>query len=412
MSSINENYLLLESSYLFAEIDNRVEKYQNENPDANIIRMGIGDVTKPLPPAIIDKFKTGVDEMGQAETFRGYGPYRGYDFLIEGIINHDFTPRGIQLDNEEVFVSEGAKPDTGNIQEIFGVNNVVAVTDPVYPVYVESNIMAGRGGPMGEDGKYEGLVYLPCTEENGFVPELPEKPVDLIYLCFPNNPTGTVLTKDELTKWVNYARESKAVILFDAAYEAYIQEEDIPRSIYEIEGAKEVAIEFRSFSKNAGFTGIRCAYTVVPKELVGYDSDGNPHSLNELWYRRLTTKFNGVSYPIQVAASGTYTPQGQREIKDLVDYYMKNAAIIRESLTEIGLSVYGGVNSPYIWIKTPDGIDSWDFFDLLLEKAHIVGTPGVGFGPSGEGYLRLTAFNTLENTKKAMERITRLQEEI
>jgi len=412
MSSINENYLLLESSYLFAEIDTRVEKYQNENPDANIIRMGIGDVTKPLPPAIIDKFKTGVDEMGQAETFRGYGPYRGYDFLIEGIINHDFTPRGIQLDNEEVFVSEGAKPDTGNIQEIFGVNNVVAVTDPVYPVYVESNIMAGRGGPMGEDGKYEGLVYLPCTEENGFVPELPEKPVDLIYLCFPNNPTGTVLTKDELTKWVNYARESKAVILFDAAYEAYIQEEDIPRSIYEIEGAKEVAIEFRSFSKNAGFTGIRCAYTVVPKELVGYDSDGNPHSLNELWYRRLTTKFNGVSYPIQVAASGTYTPQGQREIKDLVDYYMKNAAIIRESLTEIGLSVYGGVNSPYIWIKTPDGIDSWDFFDLLLEKAHIVGTPGVGFGPSGEGYLRLTAFNTLENTKKAMERITRLQEEI
>lgn len=412
MSSINENYLLLESSYLFAEIDTRVEKYQNENPDANIIRMGIGDVTKPLPPAIIDKFKTGVDEMGQAETFRGYGPYRGYDFLIEGIINHDFTPRGIQLDKEEVFVSEGAKPDTGNIQEIFGVNNVVAITDPVYPVYVESNIMAGRGGPMGEDGKYEGLVYLPCTEENGFVPELPEKPVDLIYLCFPNNPTGTVLTKDELTKWVNYARESKAVILFDAAYEAYIQEEDIPRSIYEIEGAKEVAIEFRSFSKNAGFTGIRCAYTVVPKELVGYDSDGNPHSLNELWYRRLTTKFNGVSYPIQVAASGTYTPQGQREIKDLVDYYMKNAAIIRESLTEIGLSVYGGVNSPYIWIKTPDGIDSWDFFDLLLEKAHIVGTPGVGFGPSGEGYLRLTAFNTLENTKKAMERITRLQEEI
>jgi len=374
--------------------------------------MGIGDVTKPLPPAIIDKFKTGVDEMGQAETFRGYGPYRGYDFLIEEIINHDFTPRGIQLDKEEVFVSEGAKPDTGNIQEIFGVNNVVAITDPVYPVYVESNIMAGRGGPMGEDGKYEGLVYLPCTEENGFVPELPEKPVDLIYLCFPNNPTGTVLTKDELTKWVNYARESKAVILFDAAYEAYIQEEDIPRSIYEIEGAKEVAIEFRSFSKNAGFTGIRCAYTVVPKELVGYDSDGNPHSLNELWYRRLTTKFNGVSYPIQVAASGTYTPQGQREIKDLVDYYMKNAAIIRESLTEIGLNVYGGVNSPYIWIKTPDGIDSWDFFDLLLEKAHIVGTPGVGFGPSGEGYLRLTAFNTLENTKKAMERITRLQEEI
>lgn len=412
MSSINENYLLLESSYLFAEIDNRVLKYQNENPDTNIIRMGIGDVRKPLPPAIIDKFKTGVDEMSRAETFKGYGPYRGYDFLIEEIIKHDFTPRGIQLDNEEVFVSEGAKPDTGNIQEIFGVNNVVAVTDPVYPVYVESNIMAGRGGPMGEDGKYEGLVYLPCTEENGFVPELPETSVDLIYLCFPNNPTGTVLNQEQLAKWVNYAKENKAVILFDAAYEAYIQEADVPHSIYEIEGAKKVAIEFRSFSKNAGFTGTRCAYTVVPKELVGYDSHGNPHSLNQFWYRRLTTKFNGVSYPIQVAASAVYSPQGQKEIKELVDYYMKNAAIIRESLTKIGLNVYGGVNSPYIWIKTPGGIDSWDFFDLLLEKAHIVGTPGVGFGPSGEGYLRLTAFNTLENTEEAMDRINKLQEEI
>lgn len=412
MSYINENYLLLESSYLFSEIDNRVEKYQNENPDADIIRMGIGDVTKPLPKEIIDKFKIGVDEMGRTETFKGYGPYRGYDFLIDVIIKHDFTPRGIQLDNEEVFISEGAKPDTGNIQEIFGVNNVVAVTDPVYPVYVESNIMAGRGGPMGEDGKYEGLIYLPCTEENGFVPELPETPVDLIYLCFPNNPTGTVLNREQLVKWVNYAKENKAVILFDAAYESYIQEEDVPHSIYEIEGAKEVAIEFRSFSKNAGFTGTRCAYTVVPKELMGYDSDGNPHSLNQLWYRRLTTKFNGVSYPIQVAASAVYSTQGQKAIKELVNYYMKNAAIIRESLTEIGLNVYGGINSPYIWIKTPDGIDSWEFFDLLLIKAHIVGTPGVGFGPSGEGYLRLTAFNTLENTKEAMNRITKLQEEI
>ncbi len=412
MSSINENYLLLESSYLFAEIDNRVEKYQNENPDTDIIRMGIGDVTKPLSKAIIDKFKIGVDEMGRTKTFKGYGPYRGYDFLIEEIIKHDFTPQGIQLDNEEVFISEGAKPDTGNIQEIFGVDNVVAVTDPVYPVYVESNIMAGRGGPMGEDGKYKGLVYLPCTEENGFVPELPETPVDLIYLCFPNNPTGTVLNREQLAKWVNYAKENKAVILFDAAYEAYIQEEDVLHSIYEIEGAKEVAIEFRSFSKNAGFTGTRCAYTVVPKELMGYDSDGNPHSLNQLWYRRLTTKFNGVSYPIQVAASAIYSPQGQKEIKELVNYYMKNAVIIRESLTEIGLNVYGGINSPYIWIKTPNGIDSWAFFDLLLEKANIVGTPGVGFGPSGEGYLRLTAFNTLENTKEAMNRITKLQEEI
>lgn len=410
MSSINENYLLLESSYLFAEIDNRVTKYQNENPDTDIIRMGIGDVTKPLPPAVIDKFKAGVDEMGRAETFMGYGPYRGYDFLIDEIIKHDYQARGIKLDNKEVFVSEGAKPDSGNIQEIFDVDNVVAVTDPVYPVYVESNIMTGRGGAMGEDGKYEGLVYLPCTEENGFVPELPQTHVDLIYLCLPNNPTGTVLNRDELAKWVNYARENKAVILFDAAYEAYIQEDDIPHSIYEIDGAKEVAIEFKSFSKNAGFTGTRCAYTVVPKELVGYDSNGNSHSLNDLWYRRLTTKFNGVSYPIQVAAAAIYSPQGQEEVNDMITYYMKNAAIIRESLTEIGLNVYGGVNSPYIWIKTPDGIDSWEFFDLLLEKAYVVGTPGVGFGPSGEGYLRLTAFNTLENTKKAMDRIAKLQE--
>lgn len=412
MSFINENYLLLESSYIFAEIDNRVEKYQSENPDADIIRMGIGDVTKPLPKAVVEKFKEVVDEMGHGKTFRGYGPYRGYDFLINEIIKHDYTPLGVELDNEEVFVSEGAKPDTGNIQEIFGTGNVVAVTDPVYPVYVESNIMAGRGGPMGEDGKYEGLVYLPCTEENGFVPELPETPVDLIYLCLPNNPTGTVLNKEQLAKWVDYARENKSVILFDAAYEAYIQEDNIPHSIYEIDGAKEVAIEFRSYSKNAGFTGTRCAYTVVPKELVGYDIKGNAHSLNELWYRRLTTKFNGVSYPVQVAASAIYSSEGQKEIGDLVEYYMKNATTIRESLTEIGLNVYGGVNSPYIWIKTPGEIDSWDFFDLLLEKAHIVGTPGVGFGPSGEGYLRLTAFNTHENTQNAMARIRKLQEEI
>jgi len=405
---INENFLLLKSNYIFAEIDNRVEKYEKENPDANIIRMGIGDVTKPLPEAVIKGFKQGVDEMGKAETFKGYGPYRGYDFLIEEIIKNDYAPLGIQLDFEEVFVSEGAKPDTGNIQEIFGINNVVAVTDPVYPVYVESNIMAGRGGPMGEDGKYEGLVYLPCTEENNFIPELPETQVDLIYLCYPNNPTGTVLTREQLAKWVDYARENKSVILFDAAYEAYVQEEDIPRSIYEIEGAKEVAIEFRSFSKNAGFTGTRCAYTVVPKELMGFDASGNPYSLNELWFRRLTTKFNGVSYPVQMAAKAIYSEEGQKEIKELVSYYMKNAAIIKESLEKIGLNVYGGTNSPYIWIKTPNKMDSWEFFDLLLNEANVVGTPGVGFGPSGEGYFRITAFNTLENTKEAMERISNL----
>jgi LL-diaminopimelate aminotransferase len=405
---INENYMLLKSSYIFAEIARRVEKYQNEHPDADIIRMGIGDVTRPLPKAVVDEFKHAVDEMGQAETFRGYGPEQGYEFLIEEIIKNDYAPRGIQLDNDEVFISDGAKCDTGNIQEIFGLDNVVAVTDPVYPVYVESNIMAGRGGPMGEDGKYQGLVYLPCTEENGLVPELPKEDVDLIYLCFPNNPTGTALTKEHLAKWVNYARENKAIILFDAAYEAYIREDNIPHSIYEIEGAKEVAIEFRSFSKNAGFTGTRCAYTVVPKEVMGYDLDGNAQSLNPLWNRRQTTKFNGVSYPIQAAAKAVYSPEGQKEIKESIDYYMQNAAIIRESLKNIGLKVYGGVNSPYIWVKTPNNMDSWAFFDLLLNEAHVVGTPGVGFGPSGEGYFRITAFNTLENTEEAMSRISQL----
>ena len=405
---INENYLLLKSSYIFAEIAHRVEKYQNEHPDADVIRMGIGDVTRPLPKAVVNEFKHAVDEMGQAETFRGYGPEQGYDFLIEEIIKNDYAPRGIQLDNDEVFISDGAKCDTGNIQEIFGLDNVIAITDPVYPVYVETNIMAGRGGPMGEDGKYQGLVYLPCTEENDLVPALPQEDVDLIYLCFPNNPTGTALTKEQLAKWVNYAKENHAIILFDAAYEAYIREDNIPHSIYEIEGAREVAIEFRSFSKNAGFTGTRCAFTVVPKEVVGYDEDGNPHSLNPLWNRRQTTKFNGVSYPIQAAAKAVYSPEGQREIKESIDYYMQNAEIIRESLTKIGLKIYGGVNSPYIWVKTPNGMDSWEFFDILLDKAHVVGTPGVGFGPSGEGYFRLTAFNTLENTKEAMSRISKL----
>lgn len=405
---INENYLLLKSSYIFAEIARRVEKYQNDNPDANVIRMGIGDVTKPLPKAVIEEFKNAVDEMAKGESFRGYGPEQGYEFLIEEIIKNDYTPRGIELDNGEVFISDGAKCDTGNIQEIFGLNNVVAVTDPVYPVYVETNIMAGRGGPMGEDGKYDGLVYLPCTEENDFVPELPKTHVDLIYLCYPNNPTGTALTKEQLAKWIDYARENGSIILFDAAYEAYVQEDNIPHSIYEIEGAKEVAIEFRSFSKNAGFTGTRCAYTVVPKEVMGFDSSGNPYSLNPLWNRRQTTKFNGVSYPVQMAAKAVYLKEGQKEIKEYIGYYMKNAAIIRESLAKLGLNIYGGVNSPYIWVKTPNNMDSWEFFDLLLNKAHVVGTPGVGFGPSGEGYFRITAFNTLENTKEAMERISNL----
>jgi len=405
---INENYLLLESNYIFSEINQRVDKYQEDNPDADIILMGIGDVTRPLPEAVIEKFSAAVDEMGKKETFRGYGPEQGYDFLMEQIIKHDYTPLGINLSTDELFISDGAKCDTGNIQEIFGLENTVAVTDPVYPVYVDSNVMAGRTGPMGENGRYQKLVYIPCTEDNDFVPELPDTPVDLIYLCFPNNPTGTALTKEQLKEWVDYARENNAIILFDAAYEAYIQEDNIPHSIYEIEGAREVAIEFRSFSKNAGFTGTRCAYTVVPKEVVGFDKEGNPHSLNALWNRRQTTKFNGVSYPIQVAASAVYSPEGQKEIKESIDYYMKNASIIRENLSSIGLRVYGGINSPYIWIKTPGDMDSWQFFDLLLNEAHVVGTPGIGFGPSGEGYLRLTAFNTLENTEEAMDRISKL----
>ncbi|BDZ68829.1 LL-diaminopimelate aminotransferase [Methanobacterium ferruginis] len=405
---INENYLLLESNYIFSEINQRVDKYQEDNPDADIILMGIGDVTRPLPEAVIEKFSAAVDEMGKKETFRGYGPEQGYDFLMEQIIKHDYTPRGITLSKDELFISDGAKCDTGNIQEIFGLGNTVAVTDPVYPVYVDSNVMAGRTGPMGENGRYQKLVYIPCTEDNDFVPELPDTPVDLIYLCFPNNPTGTALTKAQLKEWVDYARENNSIILFDAAYEAYITEDNIPHSIYEIEGAREVAIEFRSFSKNAGFTGTRCAYTVVPKEVMGFDSEGNPHSLNALWNRRQTTKFNGVSYPIQVAASAVYSPEGQKEIKESIDYYMKNASIIRENLSSIGLRVYGGINSPYIWIKTPGDMDSWQFFDLLLNEAHVVGTPGIGFGPSGEGYLRLTAFNTLENTEEAMDRISKL----
>ncbi len=405
---INENYLLLKSNYIFAEINRRVEEFQNENPDAQIIKMGIGDVTRPLPKAVVNAFEKSVLEMGQAETFMGYGPEQGYAFLIEAIIENDFKPLGIELSIDEVFISDAAKCDTANIQEIFGIDNVIAVTDPVYPVYVDSNVMAGRSGPMQDSGRYEGIVYLPCTAENNFIPELPETPVDLIYLCLPNNPTGTALTREELSKWVEYARQHNSIILFDAAYEAYVTEEDIPRSIYEIGGAKEVAIEFRSFSKNAGFTGTRCAFAVVPKEIVAFDSDGNKHELNALWNRRQTTKFNGVSYPVQQAAKAVYSPEGQQEIRESIAYYLNNASIIRKSMEDIGLKVYGGVNSPYIWVKTPENMDSWEFFDLLLNDANVVGTPGVGFGPSGEGYFRLTAFNTLENTKEAMARISNL----
>ncbi|WP_458403866.1 LL-diaminopimelate aminotransferase [Methanobrevibacter sp.] len=406
---INENYLKLKSSYLFVEVARREAEFTKAHPDAEIIKMGIGDVTKPLVPAVVKAFRDAVDEMGNAETFMGYGPEQGYDFLAKAIIENDFEPLGVSLDLNEVFISDGAKCDTGNIQEIFGIDNKIAVTDPVYTVYVDTNVMAGRTGEIGDDGMYEGLTYLKCNSENGFVPELPSEPVDIIYLCYPNNPTGTTLTKDQLKVFVDYAKENKAIILFDAAYEVFINEDNVPHSIYEIDGAKEVAIEFRSFSKTAGFTGTRCAYTVVPKELKGYDSEGNEIEINPLWNRRQTTKFNGASYPVQRAAEATYSPEGKKEIQEVIDYYMENAKVIRDSLTDLGLEVYGGVSSPYIWVKTPNDMDSWDFFDLLLNEANVVGTPGSGFGPSGEGYLRLTAFNTLENTIEAMDRISKLE---
>ncbi len=405
MVLINENYLLLKSSYIFSEISQRVEEYRENNPEAEIINMGIGDVTRPLPKIIIEAFHRAVDEMGKYETFKGYGPEEGYPFLREAIIENDYIPRGIGLSIDEVFISDGAKSDTANIQEVFGLENVVAITDPVYPVYVESNVMAGRGGVMDESGRYSSIIYIPCVEENNFQPPLPEEKVDLIYLCFPNNPTGTTLTKGQLKEWIDYARDNRSIILFDGAYEAYIQEDGIPHSIYEIDDAKEVAIEFRSFSKNAGFTGTRCAYTIIPEELEAYDSRGNPYPVNELWKRRQATKFNGVSYPVQVAAAAAYTEEGRREIRESINYYMENARTIREGLGKTDLRFYGGVNAPYIWVKIPEGMDSWQFFDILLEEAHVIGTPGSGFGPSGEGYFRLTAFNTQRNTEEAMERI-------
>lgn len=408
MTLINENYLKLQGSYLFAEIAKRVNAFKTEVPEANIIRLGIGDVTKPLTPAVIDSLHKAVDEMAHAETFRGYGPEQGYNFLIEKIIATDYTPRGVELATDEVFVSDGSKSDVGNIQEIFGINNKVAITDPVYPVYLDTNVMAGRTGEFA-DGFFANVTYLPCNAENNFIPALPAEKVDLIYLCVPNNPTGTTLSRAELKKWVDYAKANGSIILFDAAYEAYIQDPDIPHSIYEIEGAKEVAIEFRSFSKTAGFTGTRCAFTVVPKTVMGLTAAGESYPLNKLWNRRQTTKFNGVPYIIQKGAEATYTPEGQAEIKAIVSYYMDNAKIIKEGLESIGLETFGGENAPYIWLKTPKGMDSWAFFDKLLHETHIVGTPGTGFGPSGQGYFRLTAFGNKEATIEAIERIkTRL----
>ena len=410
MDFLNENYLKLPGSYLFAEIARRVNHFKEENPEADIIRLGIGDVTRPLPQASIEAMHKAVDEMASSDTFRGYGPEQGYAFLVEKIIAHDYASRGIQLGTDEVFVSDGSKSDVANIQEIFSSDCTVAITDPVYPVYLDTNVMAGRTGTLQEDGRFANVTYLPCNAENNFIPSFPKERVDMIYLCCPNNPTGTTLSKSELKKWVDYAKANKSIILFDSAYESYIREADIPHSIYEIEGAKEVAIEFRSFSKTAGFTGTRCAYTVVPKELMAYTKSGEAHSLNPLWNRRHTTKFNGVPYIIQRGAEAIFSEAGQAQVQETIDYYMENARIIREGLQKMGLSVFGGVNAPYIWLKTPAGIDSWGFFDKLLNEANIVGTPGAGFGPSGEGYFRLTSFGTRENTIRAIERIqTRLK---
>jgi len=405
MAFINEDYLKLPGSYLFAEIARRVASFKNDNPDANIIRLGIGDVTRPLVEPVIEAMHRAVDEMGRAEAFRGYGPEQGYPFLIQKVIANDYVPRGISPDEDEVFISDGAKTDVANIQEILAKDNIVAITDPVYPVYIDTNVMAGRTGRLGDDGRFGGVVYLPCNAENGFTPALPTSRVDMIYLCLPNNPTGTTLSKIELEKWVTYARQSGAVILFDSAYEAYITEPDIPHSIYEIEGAKDCAIEFRSFSKTAGFTGTRCAYTVVPKTVMAKTKGGESHPLNKLWNRRQTTKFNGVPYIVQKGAEAVYSPEGRRLIRETIDYYMANAKIIRDGLKEAGLEIFGGVNAPYLWVKTPNAMDSWDFFDKLLTEAHVVGTPGSGFGPSGAGYFRLTAFGDRENTEEAVRRI-------
>ena len=405
MFKVNDNFCKLSESYLFSEIARRISAFTAEHPDAGIIRMGIGDVTRPICQASVEAMHRAVDDEANAATFHGYGPEQGYPFLRDAIVENDYRARGIEIAPDEVFVSDGAKSDTGNIGDILAIGNKVAVTDPVYPVYVDTNVMGGRAGEPGADGCWSGIIYLPVTAANGFVPELPAEVPDVIYLCYPNNPTGTTLTHEQLKVWVDYAREHGSLILFDSAYESFIRQDNVPHSIYEIEGAKEVAIEFRSFSKTAGFTGVRCAYTVVPKALQGENSDGKRVSMNHLWLRRQCTKFNGASYISQRAAAAIYTEEGKKQTRETIDYYMRNAAVLREGLAEAGLEVYGGVNAPYVWIKTPNDMDSWVFFDALLEKCHVAGTPGSGFGPSGAGYIRLTAFNTYENTVEAVKRI-------
>lgn len=397
---INENFLKIEASYLFSTVAKKQREYQAANPDKDVIRLSIGDVTKPLCPAVIEAMHKAVDEMANEETFRGYPPEYGYDFILEAIQKYDYTDRGINIAKDEIFLSDGAKSDCGNIGDIFDVNNKVAICDPVYPVYLDTNIMAGRAGDKQENGLFSNIIYMPCTSENGFMPELPNEVADVIYLCFPNNPTGMVATREQLKVWVDYALEHNSLILFDSAYEAFVVDENIPKSIYEIEGAKKCAIELRSFSKTAGFTGMRCGYTVVPKELVF-----NGTSLNPLWARRQATKFNGVSYITQRAAEAIYTEEGQKQIKETLAYYQNNARVIYNGLLDAGFECFGGTNSPYVWLKVPQGYTSWEFFDELLEKCQVVGTPGSGFGPAGEGYFRLTAFGSAEKTVEAIERI-------
>ena len=404
MALVNEHFLKLPNNYLFSDIAKKVNAFKVSHPKTDLIRLGIGDVTRPLPQASIEAMHKVVDELANKETFHGYGPEQGYDFLIDAVIKNDYAPRGIHLEPGEVFISDGAKSDTGNIGDILRHDNSIGVTDPIYPVYIDSNVMCGRAGIL-EDGRWSNVVYLPCLSENNFVPEIPDRRIDILYLCYPNNPTGTVISKAELKKWVNYALENDTLILYDAAYEAYIQDPDIPHSIYEIKGAKKVAIEFRSFSKTAGFTGVRCGYTVVPKELTAATLEGERIPLNRMWNRRQCTKFNGTSYITQRGAEAIYTPEGKKQVKAIIQYYMANARIMKEALESTGLKVFGGENAPYLWVKTPGEVNSWKFFEQMLYEANVVGTPGVGFGPSGEGYIRLTAFGERADCEEAMKRI-------
>ena len=404
MALVNEHFLKLSNNYLFSDIAKKVNAFKVSHPKERVISLGIGDVTQPLCPAVIEAMHKAIDEMSKKETFRGYGPEHGYDFLREAILKNDYLSRGIHLDISEIFVNDGAKSDTGNIQEILRWDNSIGVTDPIYPVYIDSNAMIGRAGVF-ENGRWSSVTYFPCTAENNFTPQLPDHRVDMIYLCYPNNPTGTVLSKDELRKWVNFALRNESIIFYDSAYEAYIRDENIPHSIYEIKGARKCAIEFRSYSKTAGFTGVRCGYTVIPKELQAVTLDGKPVELNHLWERRQSTKFNGTSYISQRAAEAIYTPEGREQTRKTIDYYMGNAEIMHQALNKLGFTVYGGKNAPYLWVKTPNGMDSWKFFEQLLYGAGIVCTPGVGFGPSGEGYIRFTAFGNREDVEEAMKRI-------